>query len=50
MKRIATLFAIGALALGIGFGAGLSAAGKTYQFTGVVKSADAGTLVVEKSA
>jgi uncharacterized protein YxeA len=50
MKRITSLAAIAALALGIGFGAGLSAAAKTYQFTGVVKSADAGTLVVEKSA
>jgi uncharacterized protein YxeA len=50
MKRFASLFAIAALALAIGFGVGLNAAAKTYQFTGVVKSNDAGTLVVEKSA
>jgi hypothetical protein len=29
---------------------GLGAAGKTYQFTGVVKANDGGTLTVEKSA
>jgi len=50
MKRFAWLIAVAVLALVIGFGAGLGAAAKTYQFTGVVKSADAGTLVVEKSA
>ena len=50
MKRLALFLGIAALALGIGLGAGLSAAAKTYQFTGTVKSADAGTLVVEKSA
>ena len=50
MKRTIAALGISALALGIGFGAGLSAAGKTYQFTGTVKSNDAGTLVVEKSA
>ena len=49
-KRIAALVGIAALALGIGLGAGLTAATKTYQFTGVVKTADSGTLVVEKSA
>jgi uncharacterized protein YxeA len=50
MKRFAWLIAVAVLALVIGFGAGLGAAAKTYQFTGVVKSSDAGTLVVEKSA
>ncbi len=50
MKRLAAFAAIVVIALGIGFGAGLAAATKTYQFTGVVKSADSGTLVVEKSA
>ena len=50
MKRLAAFAAIVVIALGIGFGAGLTAATKTYQFTGVVKSADSGTLVVEKSA
>ena len=50
MKRLAAFAAIVVIALGIGFGAGLTAATKTYQFTGTVKTADAGTLVVEKSA
>ena len=50
MKRLAAFAAIVVIALGIGFGAGLTAATKTYQFTGVVKNADSGTLVVEKSA
>ena len=50
MKRIVMLLAIVSLALGLGFAAGLSAAGKSYQFTGVVKSSDASGLTVEKSA
>ena len=50
MKRMTAVLGIAALALGIGFGAGLTAATKTYQFTGAVKSNDGGTLVVEKSA
>jgi len=50
MKRLAAFAAIVVIALGIGFGAGLTAATKTYQFTGTVKTSDAGTLVVEKSA
>jgi len=50
MKRAVCSVALAAASLGIGFGAGLTAAGKSYQFTGVVKSSDAGTLVVEKSA
>ncbi|HEV3139869.1 MAG TPA: hypothetical protein VGY57_05110 [Vicinamibacterales bacterium] len=50
MKRLAAVIGIAAVALGAGFGAGLTAATKTYQFTGTVKTSDAGTLVVEKSA
>jgi hypothetical protein len=38
------------LALAMGFAAGGYAAGKSYQFTGTVKSIDGGTLTVEKSA
>src|SRR5712692_5977756 len=50
MKRIGGVLAIVAVALALGFGAGMSAAGKAYQFTGVVKANDGGTLTVEKSA
>ena len=50
MKRFLLLFVIMGLVLAIGYGAGVSAAEKSYQFTGVVKSNDNGTLVVEKSA
>lgn len=50
MKRTVLLCLALVVALTIGFGAGLRAAAKSYQFTGVVKSNDAGTLVVEKSA
>jgi hypothetical protein len=50
MKRIVMLLAIVSVALGLGFAAGVSAAGKSYQFTGVVKSSDASGLTVEKSA
>lgn len=50
MKRILWLLAIASVALALGFSAGMSAAGKSYQFTGTVKSADGGTLTVEKSA
>jgi len=50
MKRMRLLLAVAGLALALGFGAGMSAAGKAYQFTGTVKSTDAGTLTVEKSA
>jgi len=34
----------------LGFLAGAQAAAKAYQFTGTVKTVDAGTLTVEKSA
>ena len=49
MKRIFYLAAVVSVALGVGFGAGISAAGKSYQFTGSVTSVDAGTLTVTKS-
>jgi len=50
MKRIAWIAALLMVALMIGFGAGLRAAAKSYQFTGTVKASDAGSLTVEKSA
>jgi hypothetical protein len=50
MKRIASVLAIAGVAMAAGFGAGMSAAAKSYQFTGVVKASDASTLTVEKSA
>lgn len=49
MKRILSATLV-MLALAAVFMAVTFAATKSYQFTGVVKSADAGTLVVEKSA
>ena len=49
MRRIALFSVVGGVALAIGFGAGLRAAAKAYQFTGVVKTVEAGTLTVEKS-
>jgi len=42
--------AVVVVALAIGLDMGLVAASKTYQFTGVVKASDGGTLTVEKSA
>ena len=50
MKRIVWLSVIVCVALALGFGAGMSAAAKSYQFTGVVKAVDGGQLTVEKSA
>jgi hypothetical protein len=50
MKRMAWLLAVVIVASSLGFSAGLRAAGKSYQFTGTVKSSDAGTLTVQKSA
>ncbi len=50
MKRILGIILILGIALSIGFSIGASAAGKSYQFTGVVKSNDGGILTVEKSA
>jgi hypothetical protein len=49
MRR--ALIALFVLALLVSaFAAGGYAAGKSYQFTGVVKASDAGSLTVEKSA
>lgn len=50
MRRIVWLLAIVTVALALGFGAGMSAAAKAYQFTGTVKSNGGGMLTVEKSA
>ena len=50
MKRMALMALLLALSMILGFGAGMSAAGKSYQFTGTVKSNEGGTLTVEKSA
>ena len=50
MKRIVWCVAIVCVALALGFGAGMSAAAKSYQFTGSVTAADSGTLTVQKSA
>jgi hypothetical protein len=50
MRRIAWTMMLVIVALALGFGAGISAASKSYQFTGTVKANDAGTLTVEKSA
>ncbi|MBZ5537593.1 MAG: hypothetical protein LAO31_16675 [Acidobacteriia bacterium] len=50
MKRIVLLVIVAGLLLVLAFGAGLAAAGKTYQFTGIVKSNDGGILTVEKNA
>lgn len=50
MKQVAWFSAIVCVALALGFGAGMSAAAKSYQFTGVVKAIDGGQLTVEKSA
>jgi len=49
MKRV-TLSLLVAAAVVCGFLAGASAASKSYQFTGTVTAADAGTLTVQKSA
>jgi len=49
MKR-ALFAALVVLVLAVGFVAGGYAAAKSYQFTGVVKTIDAKTLTVEKSA
>jgi hypothetical protein len=50
MKRILWVLVIVVAAVGLGYDIGVSAASKTYQFTGVVKASDGGTLTVEKSA
>lgn len=50
MKRIVWCLVIVGVAFTLGIGAGMSAAAKSYQFTGTVKASDAGTLTVEKNA
>jgi hypothetical protein len=50
MRRNVRCVAILIAALALGFGAGVTAAAKAYQFTGTVKSNDGSTLTVEKSA
>ena len=50
VKRIAWFLAAVVVAMSLGFGAGINAASKSYQFTGTVKASDAGTLTVQKSA
>ena len=50
MKKILWLVALVLVTLAVGFGVGVKAAAKSYQFTGVVKAADGGTVTVEKSA
>ena len=49
MRRVLWIVMIVALVIAA-FVAGGYAAAKSYQFTGTVKAADAGTLTVEKSA
>jgi hypothetical protein len=49
MKRL-SLTALVVAALIVSFFAGVRAAAKSYQFTGVVKAADASSMTVEKSA
>lgn len=50
MKRNVLWLGVIVLTVVMAFYAGVSAAAKSYQFTGTVKSADGGTLVVEKTA
>ena len=49
MKRICAGFAI-VILLVTAFAAGGYASAKSYQFTGIVKSVDSSSLIVEKSA
>jgi hypothetical protein len=50
VQRFTWFIAAVVIALSLGFGAGIKAASKSYQFTGTVKASDAGTLTVQKSA
>ena len=50
MKRILWLVALVLVTLAVGFGVGVKAAAKAYQFTGSVESNDGGILTVKKSA
>ena len=49
VKRLGSYLTMLGVALALGVGAGIGAAGKSYQFTGTVKSNDGGMLTVEKS-
>jgi hypothetical protein len=49
MKRAVLVIVVLAL-VAVAFVAGGDAASKSYQFTGIVKAADSGSLTVEKSA
>ena len=49
MKRVALVLVVAVL-VAVAFVAGGHAAAKSYQFTGVVKAAEGGSLTVEKSA
>jgi hypothetical protein len=49
MKRLARIAGLLSIGLLIGLGVGASAAARSYQFTGTVKSNDGGILTVEKS-
>jgi len=50
MKKILWLVALVLVTLAVGFGVGVKAAAKSYQFTGMVESNDGGILTVKKSA
>jgi hypothetical protein len=50
MKRLTSTLLLLTVAMALGFGAGMSAASKTYQFTGTVMTNDASGLTVQKSA
>ena len=50
MKRMLWLVALVLVTLAVGFGVGVNAAAKAYQFTGTVESNDGGILTVKKSA
>ena len=50
MRRLVWLGIVVGVVMALGYSAGLNAAAKAYQFTGTVKTVEAGTLTVEKSA
>ena len=49
-RALSVVFVLAVIVIVSAFAAGGYAATKSYQFTGIVKSADAGSLTVEKSA
>ena len=49
-RALSVVFVLAVIVIVSAFAAGGYAAAKSYQFTGIVKSADAGSLTVEKSA